>query len=131
MLSIQDQQTVYEIVTKAVRDAMNDYRKEQSQKTESIKQRRVDNKQDRVLQILKSAKRYTRDTRFDPIVFRKGWMYHSKLLKLSGFTADEFANVMKTLTQAGAVTIVPVEDVIALGILNKTTIYAMGTAQYP
>ena len=125
MLSPQDQQDIYKIACRAVRDTMTKMRNEYISQITASRKRAPQSPQDRIIKIIKSAKRYTGDTRFDPAAFAAGWMYHSKLLKLSGFTALEFAEVVGSMIQDGILRVVTPTELSEHGIDAHLKLYAL------
>lgn len=137
MVAIQNltlNQDIYDVVRRAVRDELAQIRADKYQRRAQASTRprtQAQTAQERLFHILRGAKRYTRELRFDPAIARAGWMAHSKALKLSAMSATEFTQTMGELISQGRVRVVGKDEQEAIGVFKAHRVYcALNDAAY-
>lgn len=125
---------LYDVVRRAVRDELAQIRADKYKRRAQAHARprtQAQTAQDRLFHIIRGAKRYTRELRFDPAIARAGWMVHSKALKLSAMTAKAFAETMAELIGQGRVRMVGQDELEAIGVFKAHKVYcALNDAEH-
>lgn len=121
---------IRQIVYDSVKLALADFFKKPEKKPAAPPKRRPRDVSYYIIRYLRKARQYTRETRYPPSIAKRGWMPHSKLLKLCAFPANEFSEALDALIKDGQVRVITAEELAKVDFDCNQVVYGFPKDEY-